>query len=130
MSADRQMRNDRFGGAARGEIAVAVGKAQHGIGIADIDPLRIGSGRIEGDAERIVKPRRKDRRLCRLAAIGPQHADAPGAAFRDEDVAVGSGARCTRTGETRSEQVHFEAGRNGRLLIAPMHHSDEVVGGR
>ena len=48
------------------EIAVATGEAKHGVGIADIDPLRIGSGRIEGDAERIVHPRGKDRRLSLL----------------------------------------------------------------
>ncbi len=59
MAADRQMRNDGLGGAAGGKVAVAVGETQHGIGIADIDPLWIGSRRIKRDAERISQPGRE-----------------------------------------------------------------------
>ena len=92
MAARREMRHDGLGGAACGQVAVAVGKAKHGIGVADIDPLRIGSRRIEADAERIGQAGRKYRRLCRFAAIRPQHADASGAALGDENVAVRGGA--------------------------------------
>ena len=55
MAAHRQMRHDGFGPAARGEIAVAIGEADDGIGVADIDPFGIGSRRIKGDAERFAE---------------------------------------------------------------------------
>jgi hypothetical protein len=38
MTAGTEMRDDGFGRAARGGIAVTIGIAENGIGIADIDP--------------------------------------------------------------------------------------------
>jgi len=81
-----------------------------------------------GDTDAVLRFPCRNGDLTRLAALGPQHADSPSAAFRDEYVAVGRSAQRTRTGETRCEQVHFEAGRNDRLLVTPMRHSDEIVG--
>ena len=118
----------RFRFAARGEIAGAVGKAQDRAGTGDIDPLRFCTGRIKGDAERIVQPRRKHRFLGSRAAIGPQHADAAGSAFRDEYIAVRCGADEPRPSQAGGEQVDGKADWDERLLVAPMRDSDKVTG--
>jgi hypothetical protein len=103
VAADRQMRHHDLDWAAGGEIAIAIGKADHGIGVADIDPLRIGSGRIERDAERVVQARCERARRRRAVAVRPQHADAPGAALRDENVAIRRHANDARLGESRGK---------------------------
>src|SRR5262249_37174789 len=75
MSAGRQMRHHGFGFAARGGVAAAIGKARHGGGLGDVTPLRVGAGRIERDAERIIETGRKYEFLRRLAAIRTQDGD-------------------------------------------------------
>ena len=52
-AAARDVVDDRLGLAARVEIAVAIGEAHDGVGVADVDPLRIRAGRVERDAERL-----------------------------------------------------------------------------
>ncbi len=42
-------------GAAGREVAILVGEAHDGVGVADVDPLRIGAVGIEGDAEGLVQ---------------------------------------------------------------------------
>src|SRR6185437_8523671 len=49
--------------AARLEIAVAIRETQNRVGIADIDELRVGSGRVKGNAERPVEAARENRHL-------------------------------------------------------------------
>src|SRR5262249_1804237 len=49
----RQIRHDDLPTILCFEIAVAIGKANHRIGIADIKPLRLASRRIKGHAERL-----------------------------------------------------------------------------
>ena len=112
-------RDQRLGGPARLQIAVAVGKAQHRIGVADIDELRIGSGRIEGDAERRVETRGEDRHYARLGAVaaGAQHADAARLALGDENVAVGRDADEARLFQLVGEQRDRDARR--RFGTAP-----------
>src|SRR5207302_11098197 len=43
------------------QIAIVIGEPNHLVGIADIDPLRIGSHRIERDAVRPFQSARKNR---------------------------------------------------------------------
>jgi len=88
MTADRQMRHDDFGGAARRQIAVAIRKADDGIGVANINPLRVGTGRIEGDAERTEQAGGEYACRFRSFAVRAQYADTTGSAFGGEDIAV------------------------------------------
>ena len=45
-------RNDDLRRTACLQISVGIGEANHGIGVADINPLGIATRRIEGDAKR------------------------------------------------------------------------------
>src|ERR1700733_563076 len=121
MTAGTEMWDDGFGRAARGGIAVTIGIAENGIGIADIDPLRIGPGRIEGDAERITEPGGEHRRLSRFTTVRPQHADAARFALGDEYVAVRRRAEGARTRQTGGKQVDFKAVWDDWLLVGPTH---------
>src|SRR5579863_9130341 len=129
MTADRQVRNDGLGGAAGGEIAVAVGEAQHSVGVSDIDPLRIGPGWIEGNAERIGQAGSERRRSLRLAAVRAQYADAARIALGDEYVAVRRGADDARSRQTGSKEIDFKAVWDDWLLIGSVHCSDDIPRG-
>ena len=47
---------DVLGGTARLQITIPIGKAHHRIGVADIDPLRLGPRRIEAMPNGRFKP--------------------------------------------------------------------------
>src|ERR1700761_9491660 len=129
MAADRQVRHDRLWLAARRHVAIAVRKAQHGIGIADIDPLRVGPRRIKRDAKRISEPGCEDRGLWRAAAVLVQHADTAALALGDEDVAVRRSADNARARQAGSKKVDFKAVWDDWLLVGPVHCSDDIPHG-
>ena len=55
---------EMLGGSPWLQVTVLVGKANHGIGVADVDPLRVIAGRIKGDAVGTFQPAAKT--LCLL----------------------------------------------------------------
>ena len=79
-------------------VAVAIGEAHDGVGVAHVDPLRIGAARIEGDSERLVQAGGEDRNLLRLAVLvaAAEDFDLAQVGFGDEEVAVGGGADLAR----------------------------------
>ena len=62
------------------EVAVLIGEADDGVGVADVDPLGIGTRRIEVDAEGVVETGGEDAGVLGLAVGGD--------AAEDEDVAL------------------------------------------
>jgi len=79
---------------AAGQIAVVIRKTHHRIHVGYVDPLWIGSQRIEGDAERSIQAGGEDLHLLRLALGGDSAEDLNVAAigFSQEEIAVGSSA--------------------------------------
>ena len=75
-------------------IAVVIRKTHDRIHVGDIHPLRIGSQRIERDAERRIQAGGEDLHLLGLAVGGDsaEHLDVAAIGFSQEEIAVGSGA--------------------------------------
>src|SRR5215472_15631688 len=117
MSAGRQMRHHGFRFAARGGVAAAIGKARYGAGLGYVNPLRVGAGRIERDAERIIETGRKHEFLHRLATIRPKDGDTASPAFGYEYVAVRRSADNARPTQSRGEQIDRKARRYARRLV-------------
>src|SRR5579863_5144110 len=111
----------------RNQIAIAIGKANDGIGVADINPLRIWPPRIEGDAERAQQIGRKYARLRCVCAVRTQHANPPGRAFGDENVTVRRWAKEPRMLETGGKFADRKVGGNARLLSVMAYGSDPVA---
>ena len=123
--------DDRLGLARGLRVAVLVGEADDRVGVADVDVLRLGPGRVEGDPERPVQAGGEDLVDLGLAvAVGvAEDADAVGAALGDEQVAVrgadDDAGLCQPGGELR----HLEAlGRLGPGPFGPRDDAREVLG--
>ncbi len=95
MPAPRGQVGDVLRGAARLHISIVIGKANHLVGIAHIDPLRIGPRRIKRNPIRPLQATGENLHLFRLAVAGhaAEHANAPGFALGQKNVAIGSGAQ-------------------------------------
>src|SRR5207248_2060572 len=121
-AAGRNVGDDLLLPSARLEIAVLVRKPDHLPGLADVDPARIGAGRMEGDPERLLQPRGEDLVALRLARsfLGAKDADAAWRAFREEQVAVRRDADEARVVEAARELLHLEPVRHAgpRILGA------------
>ncbi len=105
-----------FHGAARLQVAVLVGEAHDAVGVADVNPLRIGSEGIKRDAEGLMQAGGEDGDLLRLAvrADAAKDLDLAGFALGQKQVAVGRDANEARIVEAGGVEVHLEAlGRNG-----------------
>ncbi len=114
-----------LGGAARLQIAVTVGKAYNCVGVAHINPLRIFSRGVKGDSVRPLQSAGEDLHLLRLA-VGSQaakNANASGSAFREEDVAIGSGPQQTRIVQASRILINLETcRRDGPHICRSRHH--------
>ncbi len=112
MAAIGKTRNDLLRRAARLEVAAAIGKAQHRGGGGDIEKLRVGAGRVEGEAEGCVEIVGENRAACRRrrAVRRAQYADPIAAGLGDEDVAVGGDPNDARRVQPAREKLHGEAG--------------------
>ena len=119
---------------ARGcEVAVVVGEADDFIGVADVNPLRVGSKWIEGDAEGLVEIGGEDGDLLWLA-VGIDAAkdfDFAAGAVSEEEIAVGSEADESWVVEAgrvkldlepfgRDRPRAFGAGNDGRAVVEPI----------
>ena len=126
----REIGDDDVRIAARGQVAAAIGKAQHSVGIGDVQPFRLASGRIEGQPERFIEPRCEG-----LDPIGPgcafrsaQHPDAPGLRLRDENVAVRREANDPRRIELCRQAFDAKApGNLRRRRWRPRHDSRAIA---
>src|ERR1700675_118643 len=90
--AEPQVR-DVFRRAAGLQIAVLIRKARDGVGVANVDPLRIGSRRVEIDAKWAIQAGDENFRLLGLALGGDsaENAEVAGAAVCNEKIAIGLG---------------------------------------
>ena len=95
------------------EVAVLVRDTHNAVGVSDVNPLRVGTGGIEGHAEGEVEFLREDGGLFWLA-VGTDAAkelDLAGLAFREEEIAVGREAQQTRIVEPGRIHIDLEAPR-------------------
>src|ERR1700678_1010288 len=93
------------------KIAVFVGVSHQRARVGNVDPLRIGSGRIEVDAE-CGRVTGVHRRLSWLAVRcdAAEDSNCSGAGIRHKDVTIGSSADLPRDGKaTGDEESHLEA---------------------
>ncbi len=105
-----QLGDDDLGSAAGLQVAVAIGIADHPVGLGDIDPLWGGPQRIEGDAERLIQAGGEDRALARPGGPGRGPQDADSTLHGDEHIAVGRGAQHPRLLQAGVEHRHLQAG--------------------
>src|SRR5256886_2985057 len=98
-----------FGRAARLQLAILVWKADDGIRVAHVNPLRIGSGRGEINSKWPVQTSRKDFGAFRFSFGGDavEDADFSAAAFGGKEIAVWSGTNQARVGQYRSGKFNF-----------------------
>jgi hypothetical protein len=92
--------NDFFSGPRGYEISGLVGESDDRVGIADVDPLRVGEG-IERDAERKVEASGECGNLLGSAvgAYAAEDEDLVAVGVGEENVAVGRGAKEARLAE-------------------------------
>ncbi len=112
------------------QVAVVVRKADDAVGVAHIEPLRIGPGGIESDAEGLAQVGRENRDLSGLAvrAHATEDLDLAGGAFGQEQVAVGRRAQQARIVEVCRVKRHLEAfGRDGPGVGGPGNNGGTVV---
>jgi hypothetical protein len=82
--AARDVRDDRLGLARRLRVAVLVGEADDGVGIGDVDKLRLGADREEGDAEGPIQAGSEDLVDFGFAAALAEDVNAVGPALGHE----------------------------------------------
>lgn len=93
-----------------------VPEAHDRAGVADIQILRVGAGRIERQSERLVQPIGEDAVELRLAVPirVAQDAHAAGLALRHEQIAVGRGDDLARVVQAGGKLLDLEPGRSLR----------------
>src|SRR6202051_3255358 len=102
---------DVLGGAGGFQVSAPIREADDGVCVADIDPLRVAARREEGNAVGAVESRDEDGSLAGFA-IGSDAAedlDFAGAAFRQENIAVGGGTNQSRIVESSCVQLDGES---------------------
>ena len=126
----RQFGNDDLLRAVCPQVAVLVRKADHGIRIGHIDVFRVGSGRIERDAEGQSETGSEDLGFSSLAifAGAPQDLEASRLAFGYEQVAVRRGADLPGIVQSGRVLLYLESGRSLRPSVCrPRHQPGPVV---
>src|SRR5580693_801982 len=95
---------------AAGQIAVVIRKTHNRIHVRYVHPLRIGSQRIEGDAERSIQAGGEDLHLLRLAvgSDSTKYFDVATIGFSQKEIAVGSGADDPRIVQAGRILLHLE----------------------
>src|SRR5580700_8202899 len=98
--------------ALRLQVSIVIGKADYSVGIADIDILWAWSGRVKGNAIRLVQAAGKSLSLLRFSIAGnpAEYLDVTSMALSDEDITVGRGRDFARLIKAGGEQFDFESG--------------------
>ena len=94
------------------QIAILIREAHDAVGVANVDPLRIGAGGIEGDAEGLVQAGQRRRRLASglpSASTPRKTLILPVCAFGEEEIAVGRDAQEPRIVEAGGIELDLEA---------------------
>ncbi len=107
-----QARNDDLRRPPGFQVADPIGETHHALGLAHIEPLRVGFG-VEGEAEGSVEAGGEGGGLADPGAVrpGPEHQDAPRDALGHQDVAVRGGAQQPRFVKAAGERLHRKPGR-------------------
>ena len=98
------------------QVTVGVTEADDAVAIRNVDPFRVGSRRIEGDAEGLTESTRIHLAVggCRGSRWDAVHTDGVGKTLGNEQVAVGRDVHRTRVGKTRRYHLSGKAFRNQR----------------
>src|SRR5438552_588738 len=115
-----KMRAQIFRRSASFEIASAIWKPNHAVGISYVQELRLITGRIKGDSKWPVQVVFcKDFIGVRPAALLciAQYPNLIGATFHDKDVAIWRSEEKARVAETISIKVNLETGRCSKLSV-------------
>src|SRR5262249_51103698 len=80
--------------AARLQVSLLIRKADYGIGIGDVNELRVQPRRVESDSEGLCQSARKDLSLFRrtIAADAPENLDLARVAFGHKEISIWRGA--------------------------------------
>ena len=128
-SAARQL-SQVFHRSAGFQVAVLVGEAHNLVRVANIDPLGVGSGRVERNAEGLVQVGGEHRGLLRLAVRShtAKYLDLPRLALRQKNIAVGRGPQQPGIIEAGRVKLHLEAfGSDGPGIRGARRHRRPVV---
>src|SRR6267142_105023 len=108
--------NDCFFRCTRLEVPIAISKPNHRVGIRDINPLWLGTGRIKSDAERLAQFTGKNCLcLCRaLLACAAKHYYVAMSALGHKEVTVWRRSDQTWVVQTRGVLLNFESRRRLR----------------
>ena len=103
--------NDGLGFGGGFEIAIFVGEALDGGGVADVDVLGVGAGGVEGDAEGVVEAGGEffDGGGAAVGGDAAEDEDGAGAGVGQEEIAVGGGGDKARLGEGAVGELHVLA---------------------
>ncbi len=104
--------DDGLGLAGGVEVAIFVGEALDGGGVADVDVLRVGAGGVEGDAEGVVEAGGEffDGGGFAVGGDAAEDEDGAGAGVGEEEIAVGGGGDEAGLGEGAVGELHVLAG--------------------
>jgi hypothetical protein len=130
-SAARQI-GQVLSGTSRRQVAVFIGKADDAVGVADVDPGRVWTGGVKGDAEGLVQAVGEDRNLRSLAVRthAAEDLDLAGLALGQKQIAIGRGANQPRVIQASRIQLHLEAcGRDGQHTGGPGNDLRPIVHG-
>ena len=128
--ASRRQVGDVFRSGTRLQVPVVIRKANHLVGIAHIQPPRIGTRRIKSQAIRLFQTARENGRLLGLPVAGQpaKNSNASRITLRKENVAVRGGAQSAGIVESRGIQLNFESGwRHRPRVFRPRHQVRTVV---
>ena len=120
-TAARDSRAKLLGRSARFEIAVAIRKSDHAIGVGDIEILRLRAGRIKGKPERFVElifGENFNLLGFPVAILVAHDLDLIGAALADENVSVRRSPENARITKTGGILFDLESGRDPELGTA------------
>ena len=119
------------GAAARFQITILIRKAHDGVGVANINPLRIWTGRIERDAVGLLQSGGEGFGLLRLAVRRDSAEDQnfTGIAFGEKIISIGRGGYEPRIIEVGGVLLNLETCRSfGPCVLRARDHAGSIAG--
>src|SRR5262249_33868492 len=115
----RRQRGDDFRLFRRAEIAIGVREAHNRLGIRYVNPLRIITLRVKGNAKVVLQARCKYLVAADFISAfrGSEDTDAPSCTFGDEDIPIRGYANEPRLIETACEKFDLESRKDLQLRI-------------